>query len=85
MQVMNCMQKVSFSKIDQIFLLTTESSISGEQYFIDKMPEAEEDELIITKSPGLIDNGPGLEVKAIIAFLHFFSMTIKLKGIVIFS
>ena len=75
MQVMNCMQKVSFSKIDQIFLLTTESSISGEQYFIDKMPEAEEDELIITKSPGLIDNGPGLEVSINNIFTFFLSQS----------
>ena len=37
----------------------------GEQYFIDKMPEAEPHELIITKSPGLIDeDNLGLEVNS---------------------
>ena len=36
------------------------------------MPEAREDELIITKSPGLIDEGPGLEVSILIFNLCFF-------------
>ena len=37
------------------------------------MPEAREDELIITKSPGLIDEGPGLEVSILIFNLCFFN------------
>ena len=39
-----------------------ENYVKGEEYFINLMPEATANEMIVTKSPGLIDPGPALQV-----------------------
>jgi len=51
-----------YYKTENTFYAEDQLYEKGEQYFIDKMPEAEPHELIITKSPGLIDeDNLGLE------------------------
>ena len=51
-----------YSRMENKFYGQDDYYSRGEQYFIDLMPEATAFEMIVTKSPGLIDPGPGLQV-----------------------
>ena len=51
-----------YHHLENRFYGQDENYVKGEEYFISLMPEATPNELIVTKSPGLIDPGPALQV-----------------------